>query len=230
MPREWSVEERLAVLENKIEELEDAAADPDGDDRPGKRDWSTFKIFIPIISSLIVAGTGLLATFTIKASIDREKLELSNVAEMRDLLTTLREPGIERRKAEATAVSLAAFGTYAVVPLVMELQADGVVRPGAAEEGLRAVLAKEPEKACKALLKVLDNRTGLYSWKTHRDVVRLLGEGGCADAIPVLREMKSLLASEGGIETYRTTVRDGPTAKIDKIERELDRALERLER
>lgn len=179
--------------------------------------WDKLKVFAPIISSVLVAFIGIWATQSITGAIERQRLELSHLTAMRELMIKLSNPGVEKAEAEATGVLLGAFGSRAVIPLIHELGKPGEVRPLAAREGLRTAGFKEPVETGKLLIRVLENRQGLFSWETHEEVVRLLGEIGYREALEILTEYKNLLDTPEGIEKYLKMVREEPKPSVKSI-------------
>lgn len=212
---------QIAGLEEQVKKAESA----------GKL-LSKIKDIAAILTPFILAAVSFYVTNSITGAMQREKLDLDHLSVMKELMTDLARPDIDSTRAEAVAVSLAAFGQAAIVPLIHELQVDGDVRPLAAEEGLRAIAFRNPEAVCTRLGEVLKNRSGLFSWQTHNSVVRLLGDIGCTSALANLREFQARLDAPDALEAYSATVREtpAPTLKsIDKLRRSLGRSLEKLQ-
>lgn len=192
---------------------------------------SKLKEIAAIVTPLILAAISLYVTHAITGAMERERLELDHLTAMRDLMVKLGSADTGPAEAEATAVSLAAFGPTAIVPLIHELQADGSVGPLAAEEGLRAVAFRYPESTCDQLIKVMENRSGLFYWQTHRSVIRLMGDIGCSRAGPLLNDLKTILDSSDAVDRYTRIVREDrpPNHKaLGKIRAEIDRTTQKL--
>ena len=149
---------------------------------------------------------GLYATISITGAIEKKRLELSQLTAIRELMVKLATPGAEPADAAATAMSLAAFGPPTIVPLIHELQAEGQTRPGAAEHGLRTLAFQYTVEVCGTLSQVLEDRSRLFTWKTHRRVIILLGDIGCADAVPVLKRYQATLEASDGLSQYKKIV------------------------
>ncbi len=152
---------------------------------------------------------------------------------MQGLLADLGNPDASLEKAQASAIALAAYGRFAVVPLINELEAKTLNSQVAAQMGLHAIGVQDHDETCKQLTKTIDNRTRLYSWITHRYSLRLLGELGCQQAIPSLETYKTLLGSgtEDSVKAYAKFVSDGnpPTLEsVNNLKTEIDRSLEIL--
>ncbi len=184
-----------------------------------------------ILTPLILAAISLYVTHAITGAMERERLQLDHLTAMRDLMVKLGSTDTGPAEAEATAVSLAAFGPTAIVPLIHELQAEGSVRPLAAEEGLRTVAFRYPESTCELLIKVMENRSGLFYWQAHRSAIMLLGDIGCTDAAPLLGGLKRVLETPDALERYARMVREErpPNHKaLNKIRAEIDRTSKKL--
>ncbi len=217
-----SLHERLDGIEKQLEKPASKEREP----------WNRLKVFSPIISGVLVALIGLWATHSITGAIERQRLELSHLTAMRELMIKLGDPKVERSEAEATGVLLGAFGSRAVAPLIHELGKPGGNRPLAARAGLRAAAFKDPDGTCELLVQVLENRRGLFSWRTQEEAVRLIGEIGCLEAAHVLREYRDLLSTDEGRKKYVNMVRDEPRPNVKAmglLEKQVKIALEKLE-
>ena len=227
-----NLEERVARTETDLlREQVDRLTAQVKDLKPRRDLLSVLKDLAPLITPIIVALFTLYATRNITAAIERQKLQLSHVSAMKDLMVKLATPGIERGEAEATAVSLAAFGTAALPPLLYELEASGEVRPLAAAAGIRAVALEHGEDTCAFLTRILENRSGLFSWRAHRRVIDLLGRIGCSSSVPALESLRATLAASEGLDQYRRMVsEDDPPSQrhLKTIVEALDDALERI--
>lgn len=152
----------------------------------------------PILSGVVILWLGYLAKDSFDQAIRRQQVELAYAKEMQGLLLQLSDPNTGERQAIAAATTLTAFGSYAVIPLIHELQADDDIRPVAAQEGLRALALKDREGVCQSLEAVLRNRTQLYCWQTHKNIIGLLGEIGCREALSGLEDYQAILEGKVG--------------------------------
>ncbi len=199
--------------------------------KPGKGIWDDLKNFMPILTPFILAGFGLWATTNITSAIEKQRLELSRLNAISEFMVEIRQPGANPRDAQAAAVSLAAFGTVSLEPLIHEMNSDGDVRPLAAMIGLRALAFEHAKEVRDQLEKVLSEGNRFFTWKAHRKVIDLLGDIGDGYTIKVLVDFKTMLEADDGLAEYRKTVSDspGPTIKNQgKIQKDLERALEKL--
>lgn len=220
-----SIEQRLECVEQKLQE-----------NKCAKKDfWDKFKVVAPFISAIVVIFIAYYLTDSVKLALQERQLELSNVKAMQELMVKLSSPDGSREEKEATAVTLATFGNYAVVPLINELQAGGV-RTLAASQGLRSVGFTHKDLTCKQLAKVLKNRNGVFAWKTHQRVIGLLGEIDCRDQVQVLKDYNELVEKaqkEEGLKSYKKMVKSSMLLNLEKVtllKDELDKTIEALER
>lgn len=219
-PGAQSRDARVAEIEQRIGKLEA---------RP-KSGWDILAIFIPLVQGLLLAAVGYFLTDSVNRALKERELDLSNAKEMRELLLKMNAPGITATDAEATALTLTAFGRYAVGPLVNLLQEESLQNI-AAERALRALGATEQARVCAAILPILHNRAQMYSVQALASGVRLSGSLSCRDTAADLEELRSRVAPgtlEEGLPKLRELVAlPGPTK--DDL-RDLRSDLERTQR
>jgi hypothetical protein len=224
------LEASLRCLECRVERIEKATAPPE----PKKRDaLGIIQILGPLVTPIVAGILGYSLITTVNLSLQRQQLQLSGAKEMQSLLADLANPDTSLEKAEASAIALSAYGRFAIIPLINELEAKTLNSQIAAQMGLHAIGVQDHDETCKQLTKTIDNRTRLYSWITHRYSLRLLGELGCRQAIPSLQAYKTVLGSgtENSVKTYANLVSDGnpPTLEsVNNLKTEIDRSLEIL--
>jgi len=183
------LEERLALLEQKVGKptpIEDRLAKVEASlGQPKRKDsWEKAQVIMsalsPLLTGLLLAFVGYLLNGTINNALEQRKLELGNVTQMRDLLVRLRTvngsgQALSQEEMDADAMALAAFGPYAVPPLIQLLQTGGDVGVQAADKGLHSLLLTYPAEACVPLGRALANRSQAFSWQTHLRILRLAG-------------------------------------------------------
>jgi hypothetical protein len=170
----------------------------------------------PLISGLAILLAGYWLTGSVNNAFQKRQLQLSNAKEMQALLQQFRDG----KEPESTALALSAFGEPAIVPLLYVLdQGGGDVQVVAAAEGLRAIAATEPAPVCGQLSRVLRNRTGIFSWETHLQAIKLGGELECNDFQIDLKNYEALLTPpKGGLKTYSAIVRERPAPDEGSLE------------
>jgi hypothetical protein len=181
LPTVTTVEQRLEGLEKQVAELKN---------KP-KNAWDKFQILAQALTPVVVFCLGYYLIEAVKAGIEQRRLSLENAKEMRELLLDLGKSDTAD-KAEAAAVSLSAFGSYSINPLIVQLDEDEIRRQ-AAEKGLRAAWRSVPIETCVQLAKVIENRSGLHRWDTHSAAIQLLGDLTCDSAVPALKAYSELL-------------------------------------
>lgn len=157
-----------------------------------KRDWvDILGAFTPFLSAILVA----VLAFGLKDSVDqalaKEELHINSVSEMKDMLVTLRKADVTKEEASAAALTLAAYGHYAIPSLMITLGEADDVRAPAAEQGLEAVAASEPGAVCTRLEATIAERNGRHHYMTHLAALRLIGLIPCVTAEPVLVPYKA---------------------------------------
>jgi hypothetical protein len=172
--------------------------------------WEIIQPFlVTLIPSLVLFWIGYSFQEQVKRDIEERKLRTDNVKEMRELIRQLLVEDLDTSKAHATAIAIAAFGRYSVVPLVSILETGGVNRTLAAQRGLVAAGLADRSHTCAVLVEILDNRTQRYTTITHRQIIRTVSEVGC-------------MGSEGAhgeraLERYRTFLDAGAASVGDAL-------------
>ena len=128
-------QQRLPI-DARVEELEAQvkALKPKQKDR-----WEKLQALSGIVTALVTGAVGLYLTGVINSGLERRKLESANVEKMRDLIVRFNATEIAETEAEAVALTLAAFGEFAVPPLIAALGTRTQQRASAAETALLAV-------------------------------------------------------------------------------------------
>jgi hypothetical protein len=194
-------DDRLAVLSYRVARLEEDGA-RNRTTAPARKDvWERLQATGPLLTGVVVAIIGYWLTDSVNTALKRQELQLSNAREMREALSTLVSDSSTAEQAEVAALTLAAFGAPAVGPLVTALFAGGDVRAPAAEKALRAVGLGDAAAVCGPMIRILDNRTGRFTWLTHLSAIRLIGDLECRDARPVLQRYSRLLDQVRGPDT-----------------------------
>jgi len=160
-----------------------------------------------LIPGLVLFLIGYVFLDTAKQKLEERQLGTENAKEVRDLVKELLRDDIDGRTADATALAIAAFGRYAVVPLVTVLQAGGESRVLAAEKGIRATALLDRSYTCGVLAEVLDNRSRGFTLLVHKNVIRAADRIGCGDD----RLRQSLVA-------YRQLLRAGDTRYAEAVD------------
>jgi hypothetical protein len=226
------LEGTLRCLECWMDRVEKQTAPP----APKKKDgWEKLQILSSMLTPIVAGILGYFLITTVNLSLQKQQLQLSGAKEMQGLLADLGNPDASLEKTQASAMALASFGRFAVIPLINELQAKTFNGQLAAQVGLRAIGAEDQQETCRQLQKTVDNRSRLYGWITHRYAIRLIGEVGCQDAILSLVSYKQLLGSntDDSVKAYAKVVSDDvpPTLEsLNNLKEEVDRSLEILRR
>lgn len=215
-------EARLGHVEQELKKLQ-----------PTRKDgWEKLQAVTPMVSGLLVVIVGYFLTGSVTNAIQRQQLQLSNVTEMRDLLAQL--DTADTGQAEAAAFTLSAFGRPAVPALMAALIAGGEVRAPAAERALRAIGLADPGAVCEATRKIIDNRTGRFSWVSHLSAVRLLGDLECRQArasVEAYAQALGAVRAPADLAAFTSRVDPDPPLDLGAVEQlktETERALRML--
>jgi hypothetical protein len=234
---EEQLEEVRSTLEDlraRLKALEQKSSAP----RPEKvKDkWDKLGVFSPLVTGIVLAVVAYFLTGSINLALQKQQLELSGARETRELVSSLSSRDTSREEAEATAITLAAFGRPAILPLVNTLESGGEVRRPAAERALQLLGLTHQDETCAALQRVLENRAGVYSWETHAATIRLLGQLACGNSLPAVEDYHRLVAAaftDEGLKTYTSIIRHDPEFKRDRLpllQQDLNQSLALLRR
>lgn len=217
-----STEDRLEALRKEVEGLK----------KKRKDFWDKLQAASSIISGLVIVGVGYVLTDSVKTALQRQELQLSNAREMQVLLVKLGSEDTPLEEAIPAATSLAAFGRFAVPPLINELRSGQPNRLIAATEGLRMVAFSEPRSTCEELTRVLDSRTRAFPWQAQKSVIGVMADAGCREAVPSLERFAQLIGKAPGgqadLDRYSLTVRENPApgfSSLDELREEVERTL-----
>jgi len=212
-------EARLGHLEQELKKLQ-----------PKRKDgWEKLQALTPLVSGLLVVIVGYFLTGSVNNAIQRQQLQLSNVKEMRDLLAQL--DTADTSQAEAAAFTLSAFGRPAVPALMAALLSGGEVRAPAAERALRAIGLNDSEAVCVPARKVIDNRTGRFSWLAHLSAIRLLGDLECRGArasVEAYAQALGAVRSPADVSAFASRVDPDPPldfGAVEQLKTETERTL-----
>lgn len=193
-------------LQKRIEKIEQdllvtmralrISADASHSEKKMTPNWRTVfeKVFIPLIPGLVMFLIGYLLIDSVKQDLEERQVQTINAAQIQPLLKTLlgkEMPGAE--EANAAALSLAGFGRYSVLPLINVLQSGGESRIAAAEKGLIAAGHIDKEYVCKVLVEAIDDRTQLYNWLSHKQLIDIVGRLNCLSATGAFKRYEALL-------------------------------------
>jgi hypothetical protein len=250
MEIETGLAERLSLLEEKVgkptpsmpptpiearlAKVEAALAQPP---TPKRKDrWEKAQVLVsalsPLLTGLTLAFLAYFLTGRITNALAQRKLELDNVTQIRDLLVKMRigkgeGPTPPQAEMNADALALAAFGPYAVPPLIQLLETGGDVAGEAADKGLRSLLLTYPEETCEQLGRALANRSQAFSWQTHRHLLHLAGDLDCRRQIPLLRSYRALVLGakdRAGLKRYQERIdAQADPDSIEQLQQEIDR-------
>ena len=142
---EGDLENRLAEIDARLQELKV---------RP-KTGWDKLAVLAPIVQAILLAIVTFFLTGRVTNAIQRKQIEVSSVSAMRELIGKLGDEKITLADANAAAMTLAAFGNYAVPSLIHVIQNGGVNSTVAAERALRAVGIGDQKVVCESLRMVI---------------------------------------------------------------------------
>ena len=179
-----ALDERLKKIEEKLEKLSP----------PKKKDaWDRLQASSTLISSIGAAVLAFFLTGSVNQALQQRQYELSAVKEMKQSISDLNKPGISDADAQSKAAELAAFGHPAVPAFINFLQSENEETVHGAERGLRLVGSLTPENVCPQVTSIISNRSGLYTFKTHRRALEIIADLNCENSLPAVSAYNKLL-------------------------------------
>lgn len=206
----FSIYDRLHRLETNVKEKKDH--------------WYDSQLFSSVLSGVILAVFGFALTGRLEQSAKERELNIQSAKDMQELLVKMSTG--KGDEADAAAVTLTAYGRYAIPPLIQNLQYSPE-RALAAEHGLDALAITVQEDLCNNLGTVLQNRTQRYTAASHAPVIRIMGVAGCTGSaqIQILREYADLIkradAGGPGLIEYQQAVRDATPSNAAQAKQDL---------
>jgi hypothetical protein len=215
----------LADLQRRVEALESNLK---------KRDWVDIAgALMPLFIAIVVGWMGWALKDSVDQALAKEQLHLTSVTEMQELLGTLRKPDVTRDAASAAALTLAAFGHYAIPSLMITLGEADDVRAPAAEEGLEAIAASEPAAVCARLESTVAQRNGRHHYMTHLAALRLISVIPCPQAraqLTAYRTEIDRLTTADAIEKFSPRYRQALTVEsVQELRTQLSQTLALLD-
>ena len=210
---------RVHDLQHRLEKLESAPKSKD------KNYWDKLQAIAGMLSPFAILIAGALVTH----AVGRRQAQLGEAKEMQTLIGGILEAQ-DADKATAAAIGLSAYGDIALEPLRQLIRSKQASVALAAQEGLRSVGTTKPGSVCKAMQQLIDNRTQLYSFETHRFAVRLIGQLRCHRARPALENYVTMLEREG-LDGYKRYVAPDPVPNqqtVDQLRAEARAVLDSL--
>jgi hypothetical protein len=159
--------------------------------------------------------------------IENRKVEANIATEIRGLVQGI-YTSAKPAEADANALAVALFGRDAALPLIHFLDGGSDVPMNAAMKGLRAAGLIDLKGTCPILIGVLDNRTSLYRWSTHKRIIELLMTLACPDAEAALRRYQWLLESTPESYAQSVVVQEPISDRMVELRRDIDEGLRRL--
>ena len=166
----------LHGVEQKLKDLDTRLSNA----QPKKKDgWDKFQSLSSFLSAIIVLLASLFITNRVEQALKERQLQLANVKEMEQILEKITDVRASPDTVRSASLTLAAYGRYAVPPLIQVMRNNPPEHLAAAMDGLRAVGATEPKVVCQQLTAIINNRTQLYHVEVHQNAVQLLGDINC---------------------------------------------------
>jgi len=224
---EYDSDRRVAQLETKVESalaIDARLRALEGDlkalkPKSGVREW--LQALGPYVTGVIVLLVGYAVKDSVTLAMEREKLDLTYVTQMRDLVKDFDKAAESGDAgANADAVALAMFGPHAILPLVARLES-GATANIAAERGLTFIGANDPKNACPRYVQIMNDRAQRFGTSTHLSIVTVLWRASCLGALPDLEryavELQGLEQDAKRREAFASRFAEPKAVDIDYI-------------
>jgi hypothetical protein len=172
-----SIDARLKKIEDGFEKLS----------APKRKDgWDRLQASSTLISSIGAAVLAFFLTGSVNQALQQKQFDLSAVKEMKESIAALNKPDLSVAEAQTKAAELAAFGRPAVPAFINFLQSDNTETVHGAERGLRLIGSLSPDAVCPQVTSIIRNRSGLYTFLTHRRALEIMGDLDCEKSLPAV--------------------------------------------
>ena len=216
----WSDElnSRVTKLENAFTELKKSSSSP----------WQNR---IEVLSKLLLPLLLFWLAFTFKDSVQQaleyQRLEVESAGAIKKILTTLHQEEVNMDEAMGSALTLSAYGSAAIMPLVGVLEHGSSNAETAAKQGLFILGLSHPDTVSQSLGTVLSKRKGQFRWQTHQAMIEILGKVEYPEASEVLLSYGPLLEkpSTKGLIGWKQVVRDATIEDYEETQQTLKDAL-----
>jgi len=191
---------RVMKLESALTELKKSAPSP----------WQNR---IEVLSKLLLPLLLFWLVFTFKDSVQQaleyQRLEVESAGAIKKILTTLHQEEVNMDEAMGSALTLSAYGSAAIMPLVGVLEHGSSNAETAAKQGLFILGLSHPDTVSRSLGAVLSKRKGQFRWQTHQAVIDILGKVEYPEAREVLLSYRPLLEkpADEGLIGWKQVVR-----------------------
>jgi HEAT repeat protein len=183
------------------------------------------KVVVPI--ALFVMGYYLINS--VENALSERKLEVTSASAISELLNKLHSD-VGQSEANAAALTLAAYGEAAIVPLIGTIEYGSPQTESAATRALFMIGLEHPKEVSEVLAEVLDKRHRQFDARVHQIAIIVLGQIGDTCAKKTLLNYRDVLArrASDGLEDWQAMVRGAKVENYNETRDEMVRALASL--
>lgn len=209
---------RVAELENNFVELKQGTP-------------ASWQRWIEVLSKLLLPLLLFWLVFTFKDSVQHaleyQRLEVESAEAIEKLLQTLHKEEVEIAKSMAAALTMAAYGEAAIVPLVGALEHGSANTETAVKQGLFILGLSHPVPVSRTLGMVLSKRKRQFRWQTHQAAIEIIGKVEHPKARDILMSYRVLLEKPAaeGLTGWQQTVKGAKQENYEITQKTLITAL-----
>ena len=184
------------------------------------------KVAVPVLLFVF----GYILVNSVENALEQKKLEVESASAIKELLTTLHGE-VGQSEANAAALTLAAYGEAAIIPLIGTIEYGSPQTEAAAQRALFMIGLQHPEKVTETLSNVLSKRHGQFHAHAHQIAIVVLGAVGHKDADNALLDYRFVMerTAPEGIGNWETIVRGAKIENYKETQVDLKRALASLD-
>ncbi|SDX94042.1 hypothetical protein SAMN05444358_1186 [Ruegeria halocynthiae] len=159
--------------------------------------------FTDLLSSLIktfaIFFLGYLLVQSVELDLKRAQLSADTAEKLKDYVIDLNSQDSVRdpARSKATALALGGFGSVAAYPLVQIVEHGNELQVGWGKLGLEHAGLIAQDGTCDVLVKVIDDPTSTFRWRTRKVAVETAGSVACPEAVEPVNRLSANLADVG---------------------------------
>ncbi len=159
--------------------------------------------FAELLMSLIKTSVAFFLAYLLVQSVELDLKRAQFTADAADKLKSyvidLNSPELadNSEKSRATALALGGFGSVAAYPLVQFIEHGNEFQIGWGKLGLEQAGLITNDATCDVIIRVIDDPTETFKWRTRKAVAEIAGSVACRGAVGPLERLSANLTAAG---------------------------------
>ena len=193
-----------------------------------RRQWieTIGKIVVPILMMVFA----FILVDSVENALKKESLEVESASAINELLNKLHGE-VGQFEANAAALTLAAYGKAAIIPLIGTIEYGSPQAEAAAHRAIFMIGLDHPQQVTETLSGILAKRHRQFHVRVHQHAIVLLGAIAHKDAKKALLDYSKVIAptASEGLDDWKNMVRGAKKENYKETQKEMKRALASFE-